>query len=54
MAKTACAVDEIKSLSPDEIKTILDKDKKGEFLLLDVRQSLVSIVYSSLPKQLVF
>ena len=30
MAKIACAV--------DEIKTILDKDERGEFLLLDVRQ----------------
>ncbi len=38
MAKIACAVDEIRSLTSDEIKTILDRDKKGEFLLLDVRQ----------------
>jgi rhodanese-related sulfurtransferase/rubrerythrin len=38
MAKMACAVDEIRSLTPDEIKNILDRDKKGEFLLLDVRQ----------------
>lgn len=38
MMKIACAVDEIKSLTPDEIKAILDKDKKGEYLLLDVRQ----------------
>jgi rhodanese-related sulfurtransferase/rubrerythrin len=38
MTKIACAVDEIRSLTPDEIKTILDKDKRGEFLLLDVRQ----------------
>lgn len=38
MAKIACAVDEIRSLTSDEIKTILDGDKKGEFLLLDVRQ----------------
>jgi rhodanese-related sulfurtransferase/rubrerythrin len=38
MTKIACAVDEIRSLTPDEVKTILDKDKRGEFLLLDVRQ----------------
>jgi len=38
MAKIACAVDEIRSLTSDEIKTILDGDKKGESLLLDVRQ----------------
>jgi rhodanese-related sulfurtransferase/rubrerythrin len=38
MAKIACAVDEIRSLTPTEVKTILGKDKRGEFLLLDVRQ----------------
>jgi len=38
MVKVACAVDEIRSLTSDEIRTILDRDKKGEFLLLDVRQ----------------
>jgi rhodanese-related sulfurtransferase/rubrerythrin len=38
MTKIACAIDGIKSLSPDEIKALLDKDKSGEFLLLDVRQ----------------
>ena len=36
--KLACAVDEIKTLAPGEVKAVLDKDKKGEFLLLDVRQ----------------
>ncbi|MFA5374691.1 MAG: rhodanese-like domain-containing protein [Dehalococcoidia bacterium] len=36
--KLNSAVDEIKILRPDEVKTILDQDKKGEFLLLDVRQ----------------
>jgi rhodanese-related sulfurtransferase/rubrerythrin len=36
--KLACAADEIKSLAPGEVKAVLDKDKKGEFLLLDVRQ----------------
>jgi len=36
--KIACAIDEIRQLTPDEIKSILDKDKAGEFLLLDVRQ----------------
>jgi sulfur-carrier protein adenylyltransferase/sulfurtransferase len=36
--KIACAIDEVKSLSPGEVKTILDKDAKGEYILLDVRQ----------------
>ena len=36
--KLACAADEITTLAPSKIKAILDKDKKGEFLLLDVRQ----------------
>jgi rhodanese-related sulfurtransferase/rubrerythrin len=36
--KSACAADEIKTLAPGEVKALLDKDKKGEFLLLDVRQ----------------
>jgi rhodanese-related sulfurtransferase/rubrerythrin len=36
--KLACATDEIITLAPGEVKAILDKDKKGEFLLLDVRQ----------------
>jgi len=36
--KIACAVDEISSLTPSQIKATLDRDKKGEFLLLDVRQ----------------
>ncbi len=36
--KIACAVDEIGRLTPDEIKDVLDKDNKGEFILLDVRQ----------------
>jgi len=38
MMKIACAVDEIRSLTPDQAKAILDKDKKGEYLLIDVRQ----------------
>ena len=36
--KLACAADEIRTLAPSEVKAILNKDKKGEFLLLDVRQ----------------
>jgi rhodanese-related sulfurtransferase/rubrerythrin len=36
--KINSAIDEIKTLSPDEVKAILDEDKKGEFLLIDVRQ----------------
>ena len=38
MVKISCAIDQIRSLTSDEIKAILDKDKRGEFLLLDVRQ----------------
>jgi rhodanese-related sulfurtransferase/rubrerythrin len=38
VTKLACAVDEIKTLAPGEVKALLDKDKKGNFLLLDVRQ----------------
>jgi len=33
--KLACAVDEITTLAPDKGKTILSKDCKGEFLLLE-------------------
>ena len=40
MMKIGCAVDEIKSLTPSEIKAILDRDKAGEFLFLDVRDIL--------------
>ena len=36
--KLACAADEIKTLAPRGVKALLDKDKQGEFLLLDVRQ----------------
>ena len=36
--KLACAADEIKTLTPGEVKSVLNKDKKGEFLLLDVRE----------------
>jgi rhodanese-related sulfurtransferase len=38
VTKLACAADEIITLAPSEVKSILDNDKKGEFLLLDVRQ----------------
>jgi rhodanese-related sulfurtransferase/rubrerythrin len=38
VTKLACAVDEIKTLAPGDVKAVLDKDKKGDFLLLDVRQ----------------
>jgi rhodanese-related sulfurtransferase/rubrerythrin len=38
--RLSCAVDEIKTLSPDEVKSILDENKKGECLLLDVRQPM--------------
>jgi rhodanese-related sulfurtransferase/rubrerythrin len=36
--KMTCAVDEIRGLTANEIKTILDKDKTGAYLLVDVRQ----------------
>jgi len=36
--KITCAVDEIRRLTSHEIKALLDKDEKGEYLLLDVRQ----------------
>ena len=36
--KLVCAAEKITTLAPGEVKAILDKDKKGEFLLLDVRQ----------------
>ncbi len=32
--KLACAVDEITTLAPSEV-AILDRDKKGEFLILE-------------------
>lgn len=37
--KVICAVDKIRKLKPSAVKDILNKDKKGQFLLLDVRQS---------------
>jgi rhodanese-related sulfurtransferase len=37
--KVTCAVDKIRKLKPSAVKDILNKDKKGQFLLLDVRQS---------------
>ena len=37
--KVTCAVDRIRKLKPSALKDILNKDKKGQFLLLDVRQS---------------
>jgi len=33
--KLACTADKIKTLAPSEVQAILDKDKKGEFLLLE-------------------
>ena len=38
MKRLACAADEIRMLDSGEVKALLNKDKKGEFLLLDVRQ----------------
>jgi len=39
MTKVACAVDEIERLTAGEAKAMLDKDKRGDFVVLDVRQS---------------
>ena len=36
--KITSAADEIKKLSPGEVKAILDSDKNGEYFLIDVRQ----------------
>jgi len=36
--KMACAIDEIRELTANEIEAILDNDRKGEYLLVDVRQ----------------
>ena len=38
MVKISCAVDEIKSLTSNEMRAIMDQDKTGEHLILDVRQ----------------
>ena len=38
MAKISCAVDEIRKLTPDEMRGIMEQDKAGEYLILDVRQ----------------
>jgi hypothetical protein len=35
VTKLVCAADEIIRLAPGEVEAILDKDKKGEFLLLE-------------------
>jgi rhodanese-related sulfurtransferase/rubrerythrin len=36
--KFVCSIDEIKLISPAEVKNILDSDKTGEYMLIDVRQ----------------
>jgi hypothetical protein len=36
--KLTCYIDEMRRLGPEEVKKIMDKDKSGEFQLLDVRQ----------------
>ena len=33
-----CSVDEVKRLNPEELKEILERDKIGDFVLVDVRQ----------------
>lgn len=37
-ATIGCAADQVQSLKADEVKALLDADRKGEHLLLDVRQ----------------
>lgn len=36
--RVRCSIDEITRLSPKALKEILEKDEKGEYVLLDVRQ----------------
>lgn len=36
--RISCSMDEVKRLRPEELKQILERDKKGEFVLVDVRQ----------------
>lgn len=38
MLKLECIVDEIGKLTPEVVKTIMDKDNTGSYILLDVRQ----------------
>ncbi len=33
-----CSLDEVKRLKPEELKRIIEMDKKGEYVLVDVRQ----------------
>lgn len=36
--RIGCSEQDIKEMTPEQLKTILDSDKKGEYQLLDVRQ----------------
>lgn len=36
--RISCSSDEVQSLTAEDIKTLLGKDKHGEYMLLDVRQ----------------
>ena len=36
--RISCSVDEVKRLRPEELKEILERDKMGQFVLVDVRQ----------------
>jgi rhodanese-related sulfurtransferase len=36
--RVTCSTDGIKHLKPEDVKGILEEDKKGEFIILDVRQ----------------
>ncbi len=37
-AKLTCSPDDIKVISPQEARALLDSDAKGDYILLDVRQ----------------
>lgn len=36
--RIGCSMDEVKRLSPEELKEILERDEMGQFVLVDVRQ----------------
>lgn len=43
--KLACAADEVTSVTPDEVRSVLDRDEKGEYLLLDVKGLLHELAW---------
>jgi rhodanese-related sulfurtransferase len=36
--RISCSMDEVKRLSPEELKEIFERDEMGQFVLVDVRQ----------------